>query len=207
MQVVNLMGPLDEDEARNPNAIKVVCDRHGDALYFSRQPIPSGAGRGAHLLKQVCIIPFRRAFLTTFAALEPTPLERIESIDMLRAIEHGYRVRMVRTAHATRSVDTPGDLVAVSVLMAADGRAADGRAADAGARTRRSGVIHYAVIRDYMIDDALERERAGRTRWRRRSCTDTLEAAGSAVAAVEFVKPRAGLPHRVFNFDMIAPLL
>ncbi len=130
VQVVNLMGPLDEDEARNPNAIKVVCDRHGDALYFSRQPIPSGAGRGAHLLKQVCIIPFRRAFLATFAALEPTPLERIESIDMLRAIEHGYRVRMVRTAHATRSVDTPGDLVAVSVLMAADGRAADGRAAD-----------------------------------------------------------------------------
>ncbi len=65
VQVVNLMGPLDEDEARNPNAIKVVCDRRGDALYFSRQPIPSGAGRGAHLLKQVCIIPFRRAFLTT----------------------------------------------------------------------------------------------------------------------------------------------
>lgn len=125
VQVVNLMAPLDEAEARNPNAIKVVCDRNGDALYFSRQPIPSGRAPGARPCKQVCIIPFRRAFLDTFAALEPTPLERAESIDMLRALEHGYRVRMVSTAHATRSVDTPGDLVAVTVLMAADGRAAD----------------------------------------------------------------------------------
>ena len=134
VQVVNLMAPLDEAEWRNPNAIKVVCDRRGDALYFSRQPIPSGPGTAAHKpgsparvpcalgWKQVCIIPFRRTFLTTFAALEPTPLERAESIDMLRALEHGYRVRMVATAHATRSVDTPGDLMAVTVLMAADAR-------------------------------------------------------------------------------------
>jgi 3-deoxy-manno-octulosonate cytidylyltransferase (CMP-KDO synthetase) len=120
VQVANLMAPLDEAEWHNPNAIKVVCDRRGDALYFSRQPIPSGRGTAAR--KQVCVIPFRRAFLATFAALGPTPLERAESIDMLRALEHGYRVRMVSTAHATRSVDTPGDLVAVTVLMAADAR-------------------------------------------------------------------------------------
>jgi 3-deoxy-manno-octulosonate cytidylyltransferase (CMP-KDO synthetase) len=120
VQVANLMAPLDEAEWRNPNAIKVVCDRHGDALYFSRQPIPFRRDTAAH--KQVCIIPFRRTFLATFAALDPTPLERAESIDMLRALEHGYRVRMVTTAHATRSVDTPGDLVAVTVLMAANAR-------------------------------------------------------------------------------------
>src|SRR6185436_8678978 len=109
VQVVNLMAPLDDTEAGNPNTIKVVCDRHGDALYFSRQPIPAGRGPDARAFKQVCVIPFRRAFLDTFAALEPTPLERAESIDMLRALEHGYRVRMASTAHATRSVDTPGD--------------------------------------------------------------------------------------------------
>ena len=127
VQAVNLVAPLDEAEARNPNTIKVVCDRHGDALYFSRQPIPCGHGSGAPRLKQVCIIPFRRAFLATFAALDPTPLERAESVDMLRALEHGYRVRMVSTAHVTRAVDTPGDLTAVSVLMAADAQPARGR--------------------------------------------------------------------------------
>jgi 3-deoxy-manno-octulosonate cytidylyltransferase (CMP-KDO synthetase) len=128
VQAVNLAAPLDEADARNPNTIKVVCDRHGDALYFSRQPIPSGHGSGAPMLKQVCVIPFRRPFLATFAALDPTPLERAESIDMLRALEHGYRVRMVTTSHVTRSVDTPGDLMAVTVLMAADAQQARGRA-------------------------------------------------------------------------------
>ena len=139
VQVVNLMAPLDEVEARNPNAIKVVCDRNGDALYFSRQPIPSGRGPAARPFKQVCIIPFRRAFLDTFTALEPTPLERAESVDMLRALEHGYRVRMASTAYTTRSVDTPGDLVAVTVLMAADGMAADGMAADGTAANIHDG--------------------------------------------------------------------
>lgn len=121
VQVVNLMGRLDDDESRDPNEIKVVCDRNGDALYFSRRPIPCRRGApGAGMYKQVCVIPFRRAFLDTFTALEPTPLERAESIDMLRVLEHGYRVRMVHTAYATRSVDTLEDLVTVTSLMGAD---------------------------------------------------------------------------------------
>jgi 3-deoxy-manno-octulosonate cytidylyltransferase (CMP-KDO synthetase) len=121
VRVVNLMAPLDHDSAQDPNEIKVVCDRSGHALYFSRLPVPWRRDpTGVPLFKQVCVIPFRRGFLDTFAALEQTPLERAESIDMLRALEHGYRVRMVRTRYATRSVDTPDDLVAVSVLMSAD---------------------------------------------------------------------------------------
>ncbi len=72
------------------------------------------------LFKQVCVIPFRRDFLATFAALESTALERAESIDMLRALEHGYDVRMVRTAHRTSSVDTPEDLARVESLMRGD---------------------------------------------------------------------------------------
>ena len=120
VQVANLMAPLDGMEARDPNEIKVVCDRRGDALYFSRHPIPCRRGFQARLFKQVCVIPFRRPFLETFAALEPTPLEQAESIDMLRALEHGYRVRMVPTAHVTRSVDTLEDLMSVTALMTTD---------------------------------------------------------------------------------------
>lgn len=69
------------------------------------------------MFKQDCVIPFRRTFLAAFAALAPTPLEQAESIDMLRALEHGYVVRMAQTAHATCSVGTPADLAHVSRLM------------------------------------------------------------------------------------------
>jgi 3-deoxy-manno-octulosonate cytidylyltransferase (CMP-KDO synthetase) len=118
--VVNLMAGIDRAAAADWNEVKVVVDRNDDALYFSRYPVPAGCGDGVPALKQVCIIPFRRDFLRTFASLEPTPLESAESIDMLRALEHGYRVRMVRTAHVTWSVDTPGDLAHVETAMARD---------------------------------------------------------------------------------------
>lgn len=121
VQIVNLMAPIGPDEATDPNEVKVAVDRRSNALYFSRQPLPWQDGSAhAPMFKQVCVIPFRRAFLTAFAALEPTPLEQAESIDMLRALEHGYDVRMARTAHATCSVDTPADLDHVSRLMGSD---------------------------------------------------------------------------------------
>jgi len=121
VQVVNLVAAIDPDEAADPNEVKVAVDRRSNALYFSRHPLPWQNGLAdAPVYKQVCVIPFRRAFLSTFAALEPTPLERAESIDMLRALEHGYAVRMARTAHATCSVDTPADLAHVSHLMRSD---------------------------------------------------------------------------------------
>jgi 3-deoxy-manno-octulosonate cytidylyltransferase (CMP-KDO synthetase) len=120
VQVVNLMAPLDDEGWRDPNEIKVVCDRRGRALYFSRHPIPCRRTAGVRLFKQVCIIPFRRPFLAVFANLEPTPLERAESIDMLRALEHGFPVHMAATAHASRSVDTVEDLIAVEAMMDAD---------------------------------------------------------------------------------------
>jgi 3-deoxy-manno-octulosonate cytidylyltransferase (CMP-KDO synthetase) len=121
LQVVNLTAPIDAEAAADPNEVKVAIDRRGNALYFSRNPLPWQGGvprQGA--VKQVCVIPFRRQFLTTFAALEPTPLEQAESIDMLRALEHGYAVRMVQTAHVTYSVDTPADLARVADLMSKD---------------------------------------------------------------------------------------
>lgn len=124
LQLVNLMAPLaSRAEQDDPNEIKVVVDQAGSALYFSRAAIPSqarGDGSPAPLHKQVCIIPFRRAFLQRFTELTPTPLEQAESIDMLRAMEHGYRVKMVLTTHATHSVDTPQQLEAVAEQMRAD---------------------------------------------------------------------------------------
>jgi len=121
---VNLAKRIDgEAEFRDPNTIKVVMDDRGDALYMSRQPIPTlgdGWDTGAAVFKQVCIIPFRREILTRYARLDPTPLEILESIDMLRFLEHGMKVRMVETVHETRAVDTPEDLKRVEAMMDGD---------------------------------------------------------------------------------------
>lgn len=114
------------EEYFDRNTIKVVMNVRGDALYFSRAAIPADAfppGPAAALppvFKQVCVIPFRRDFLREFARLPPTPLERAESIDMLRVIEHGGRVRLVETEAETHAVDTPEDLRLVERLMADD---------------------------------------------------------------------------------------
>ncbi len=118
----NLAGRIrTEEEFDDRNTIKVVTDRDGNALYFSRCPIPSGAaGTAAHRWKQVCVIPFQRDFLLRYAALASTPLEQQESIDMLRILEHGYAVRMVGCEAETYSVDTRDDLVRVESLMARD---------------------------------------------------------------------------------------
>ncbi|MCU1267231.1 MAG: 3-deoxy-manno-octulosonate cytidylyltransferase [Acidobacteria bacterium] len=107
----------------DPNTIKVVTNIHGDALYFSRSPIPAidfSAVDPPAVFKQVCVIPFRANFLREFARLAPTPLERAESIDMLRIVEHGRRVRIVETLVNTHSVDTPEDLRLVAELMRKD---------------------------------------------------------------------------------------
>jgi 3-deoxy-manno-octulosonate cytidylyltransferase (CMP-KDO synthetase) len=100
----------------DPNTIKVVMNVNHDALYFSRAPIPAQANH-TPVFKQVCVIPFRAEFLREFARLAPTPLERVESIDMLRILEHGRRVRLVETTVETHAVDTPEDLRLVETLM------------------------------------------------------------------------------------------
>lgn len=123
IMVVNLMSPLKSVEEHNdPNEVKVVVDKQGYALYFSREPIPSWkkGAKEVPMLKQVCVIPFRRDFLTKFNELEPTPLEIVESVDMLRVMEHGYRVRMVMSDFETFSVDTTEDLNRVARVMAKD---------------------------------------------------------------------------------------
>lgn len=112
VKVVNLLGEItSQKEFEDHNCIKVVCDLNSDALYFSRQPIPTRHNSSKIPIgKQVCVIPFRRDFLLEYTRMAPTPLEIAESIDMLRILEHGMRVRMVPTQHKTYSVDTPEDL-------------------------------------------------------------------------------------------------
>lgn len=120
----NLVAPIcSEEEFQDPNIIKVVMAQNGDALYFSREPIPTRQRLSFSQLpayKQVCVIPFRRDFLLCYARLESTPLEQAESIDMLRALEHGYPIRMVKTDYLTHAVDTPEDLKHVEALLQSD---------------------------------------------------------------------------------------
>jgi 3-deoxy-manno-octulosonate cytidylyltransferase (CMP-KDO synthetase) len=87
-------------------------------MYFSREPIPTKSKVSeVPMGKQVCIIPFRRDYLIEYTKLEPTPLEIVESIDMMRILEHGMKVRMVPTIYDTQAVDTPSDLLRVERLM------------------------------------------------------------------------------------------
>jgi 3-deoxy-manno-octulosonate cytidylyltransferase (CMP-KDO synthetase) len=121
--VVNGVAPiLSAEEFEDPNEIKVVVDQSGDAIYFSREPIPSRSKWNGDIpmQKQICIIPFRRDYLLEFNNTPQTPLEIIESIDMLRVLETGGRVKMVKMIQRTLSVDTPEDLQRVDQLMAGD---------------------------------------------------------------------------------------
>lgn len=120
IQVVNLLGEIkDVAEFEDRNCIKVVCDLQLNAMYFSREPIPTRCKVDKISMgKQVCIIPFRRDYLLEYTRLAPTPLEIAESVDMMRILEHGMKVRMTPTKHQTQAVDTPEDLKRVEQLMA-----------------------------------------------------------------------------------------
>lgn len=119
IQVVNLLGEIkDVAEFEDRNCIKVVCDLQRNALYFSREAIPTRCKVDQIPMgKQVCIIPFRRDYLLEYTRLAPTPLEIAESVDMMRILEHGMKVRMVPTRHSSQAVDTPEDLLKVEYLM------------------------------------------------------------------------------------------
>jgi len=121
--VTNLMAPLKSaKEHDDKNEVKVVVDRQHFALYFSREPIPSRWKMGEDVIKQkqVCVIPFRREFLLKFNELDPTPLEVAESVDMMRVLEHGYKIKMIKTKHDVYSVDTEQDRQRVEKLMEDD---------------------------------------------------------------------------------------
>lgn len=110
---------LPEDRFDDPNTVKVVVKQNGDALYFSRAGIPFPRASGViSPLQHVGLYAYRRSFLSTFPNLARTPLEQTESLEQLRALEHGYRIRVIGTDHVPESVDTADDLARVRALFA-----------------------------------------------------------------------------------------
>jgi len=119
INVINLMGPIkSKKEFVDKNCIKVVHDKNMNALYFSRSPIPYPGRNGSQYRgKQVCVIPFQGKFLKKYRKMASTPLEQQESVDMLRILEHGYPVKMVKIRSETYSVDTLRDLQRVQKYL------------------------------------------------------------------------------------------
>ena len=115
-----------EAEWRNPNVVKVVTDRNGYALYFSRSPLPcyrdgrpASASRGEVLAyRHIGLYVYRKDFLLTFTALSPTPLEAAEKLEQLRALEWGYKICVTQTQRPTIEVDTPEDLIRAEEALA-----------------------------------------------------------------------------------------
>ena len=115
----------DQSDYDDPNVVKVVKDRAGRALYFSRAAIPhfrSNAGSRIPnpVYKHIGLYGYRRTFLLKFARLAQTPLERTESLEQLRALEHGYRIQTVETQYDSVGVDTPEDLERVRRQLMAE---------------------------------------------------------------------------------------
>ncbi len=119
IKVTNLIAEIKTiEEFEDRNCIKVVCDLNNNAIYFSREPIPTRAKEDkVPMYKQVCVIPFKRDFLLQYNEITPTPLEVAESVDMMRVLEHGMSVYMAPTKFNTHAVDTVEDLVMVEKLM------------------------------------------------------------------------------------------
>jgi 3-deoxy-manno-octulosonate cytidylyltransferase (CMP-KDO synthetase) len=112
----------DHADYLNPNIVKVVVDREGNALYFSRAPIPHARGGSMTAFAHVGLYAYRRSFLLAYACLQPTALELAESLEQLRALEHGFRIRTIETRYDSVGVDTPEDLERVRRLITADVR-------------------------------------------------------------------------------------
>ena len=111
----------DPREITDANVVKVVTDRNGDAIYFSRCPIPyerDQTSAGTHF-KHIGLYVYRRDFLLKYPALPVGPLERAERLEQLRALENGYRIRVVETECESLGVDTPEDLERVCKLFEA----------------------------------------------------------------------------------------
>ena len=108
-----------EAEWLSPEVVKVVCNRHSEALYFSRSPLPFQRrfDKNARLLRHVGIYAFRARALEEFVALKPSGLEMAESLEQLRALEHGMTIQVIETKYRCLGVDTPADLMSVEAAL------------------------------------------------------------------------------------------
>jgi len=106
-----------KEERENSNVVKVVTDQKGIALYFSRSPIPFYRNPVAPTLRHIGIYGYRKDFLLKFVSLPQTPLEKTESLEQLRALEHGFKIKIVLVDYSPVGVDTPEDLERVRKLL------------------------------------------------------------------------------------------
>lgn len=113
----------DAAEQLNPNNVKVIVDKLGYALYFSRSLVPYPRATAGPVYKHIGIYAYRRDFLLRYARLEPTPLERAESLEQLRALENGYGIRVLETDCRFVGVDTLEDLALVNKIYREQGLA------------------------------------------------------------------------------------
>jgi 3-deoxy-manno-octulosonate cytidylyltransferase (CMP-KDO synthetase) len=118
--MASLMTPLrNAADLANPNVVKVIVDVDGYALYFSRAAIPYERASTSALrrFKHLGIYGYQRHFLLQFPSLEPTPLEQAEQLEQLRALERGYRIKLLETARDSIGVDTPADVKTVEAML------------------------------------------------------------------------------------------
>jgi 3-deoxy-manno-octulosonate cytidylyltransferase (CMP-KDO synthetase) len=107
------------EEIQNPNHVKVVTDRDGFAIYFSRCPIPycrDGVPDGVHF-KHLGFYCFRMEFLIRFTSLDQGALESLEKLEQLRALEHGYKIKVSETLFDSVEVDVPEDVKAIQKIL------------------------------------------------------------------------------------------
>lgn len=123
ISLVNLYSEIKtKTEHEDPNTVKVVLDNHSNALYFSREAIPSWkkGGKNFPMYKQVCVISFTRDYLIKYSEMKPTMLEEVESVDMNRVLENGDKIFMAKINDESQAVDTPNDLEKVVAVMKND---------------------------------------------------------------------------------------
>ncbi len=107
----------DKEEINDPDVVKVVTDKKGYALYFSRSLLPYPRKDGAEFFKHIGLYVYRRDFLLNFCEMETTLLERVESLEQLRILENGYRIKVVETDYNAIGVDKPEDIKKVEEIL------------------------------------------------------------------------------------------
>ncbi len=114
---------IDREELDNPNVVKVITDRFGDAIYFSRFAIPYDRERKSEIdrYKHIGIYGYKKSFLKKYVALPQTNLEKTECLEQLRAIENGYKIRVSETTYQSVGVDEPSDIFRVKEQMKREG--------------------------------------------------------------------------------------
>ena len=117
-QMATCMNEMDEEEYGNPAAVKVVTDINGSALYFSRSILPYPRNKtGCPVYKHIGIYAYRREFLIKYAKMAPTPLEMTESLEQLRALENGYKIKVIKVPFKFYGVDTLEDFLRVEKIL------------------------------------------------------------------------------------------